>query len=68
MDSAIALSVPPIYKRRDKMKLPKKLSVILLAVYLILAGLVAFGLKIPWVNYIMGSIAIVAGVFFFIDK
>jgi hypothetical protein len=51
-----------------KMKLPKKLSIILLAVYLILAGLAAFGLNVSWLNYVMGALAIVAGVLFFIDK
>jgi len=50
------------------MKLPKKLSILLLGIYLILAGLAAFGLGFPFYNYIMGAIAIVGGVFFFIDK
>ena len=50
------------------MKLPKKLSIILLAVYLILVGLSHFGLDFPAMNYVMGAIAIVAGIFFFIDK
>jgi len=45
--------------------MPKNLKYYLLGVYLILAGLAAFGLTFPYFGFIMGVIAIVAGILFF---
>lgn len=50
------------------MKLPRGLDMILLAVYLILAGLEAFNIKIPYANVIMGVCALAAGVLLLINR
>jgi len=46
----------------------KRLRYILLAVFLILAGLGYFGVSFPFYDYITGGVAIVAGVLFLIQK
>jgi hypothetical protein len=48
------------------MKIDRNLGNILLAIYLILAGLAAFGVAIPFANVVMGVCAIVAGIIFLI--
>jgi hypothetical protein len=48
------------------MKIDRNLGNILLAIYLILAGLAAFGVAIPYANIVMGVCAIVAGLIFLI--
>jgi hypothetical protein len=45
-----------------KMKINRNLGNILLAVYLILAGLAAFGVVIPFANIITGICALGAGI------
>lgn len=50
------------------MKLPKNLTTILLAVYLILAGLAAFGVGFPFMGEITGGVAIVAGVLYLLNR
>ena len=44
------------------MKIDRRLGNILLAVYLILAGLAALGVAIPFANFIMGICALGAGI------
>ena len=44
------------------MKIDRNLGNILLAIYLILAGLAAFGVAIPYANIVMGICAIAAGI------
>ncbi|NOY99231.1 MAG: hypothetical protein GXP40_08530 [Chloroflexi bacterium] len=41
---------------------------VLMGIYLVLAGLAAFGLSFPFSNYITGAVAVVAGVLFFTHK
>ena len=48
------------------MKLNRNLGNILLAIYLILAGLAAFNINIPYANIIMGVCALAAGIIFLI--
>lgn len=48
------------------MKIDRRLGYILLSIYLILAGLAAFGVNIPFVNIIMGICALGAGIIFLI--
>ena len=48
------------------MKIDKRLGNILLAIYLILAGLVALGVTFPFANIIMGICALGAGIIFLI--
>jgi len=48
------------------MKVDRRLGNILLAIYLILAGLAAFGVNIPFANIIMGICALAAGIIFLI--
>ncbi len=50
------------------MKLPKHLGNILLAIYLILAGLAAFGLTIPFANLVMGICALGAGLLLLLNR
>ena len=50
------------------MKLPKNLANILLAVFLILYGLSAFGVSFPFLNIIIGACALIAGILFLIGK
>ena len=50
------------------MILPKSLTTILLAVYLILAGLFALGVSFPFMNVIMGLAALVAGVLYLLNR
>ncbi len=49
------------------MKLPKNLATILLAVYLILAGVAVF-FKFPFMEQITGICAILAGILFLVKK
>jgi len=49
------------------MKIDRRLGNILLAIYLILAGLAAFGVNIPFANIIMGICALIAGIIFLIS-
>jgi hypothetical protein len=44
------------------MKLPKNLGTILLAIYLILAGLAALGVSFPLMDLVMGICALGAGI------
>jgi len=46
----------------------KRFPFILLAVFLILAGLSAFGLSFSYLNYLTGAVALVAGVLFLFHK
>jgi hypothetical protein len=46
------------------MRIDRNLANILLAIYLILAGLVALGVSFPFVNLIMGVCALIAGILF----
>ena len=48
------------------MKINRNLGNILLAIYLILAGLAAFNINIPYANIIMGVCALAAGIIFLI--
>ena len=48
------------------MKIDRRLGNILLAIYLILAGLAAFSIAIPYANIIMGVCALAAGIIFLI--
>ena len=48
------------------MKIDRRLGNILLAIYLILAGLAAFGINIPFANVILGICALGAGIIFLI--
>lgn len=48
------------------MKVDRRLGNILLAIYLILAGLAAFGIGIPFANIVMGICALGAGIIFLI--
>lgn len=48
------------------MKINRNLGNILLAIYLILAGLAAFNVNIPYANIIMGICALAAGIIFLI--
>ncbi len=50
------------------MRLPKNLGIILLAVYLILAGLEAFKISIPYANLVMGVCAIAAGILLLLKR
>jgi uncharacterized membrane protein HdeD (DUF308 family) len=50
------------------MKLPQNLTTILLAVFLILAGLSALGVSFPLMNIIMGIAALVAGILYLINR
>lgn len=46
------------------MKINRRLGDVLLSVYLILAGLAAFGVDIPYANIVMGLCALGAGLIF----
>ncbi len=46
------------------MKINKRLGYILLSIYLIMAGLAAFGVNIPFANVIVGICALGAGIIF----
>ena len=46
----------------------KKTRRILLALYLILAGILAFGVGIPFLNYVVGALGIAAGVLFLLER
>ena len=48
------------------MKINRNLGNVLLAVYLILAGLVALGVSFPFVNILLGICALAAGIIFLI--
>jgi hypothetical protein len=50
------------------MKLPKNLGFILLAIYLILAGLEAFKINIPFANLVMGVCALAAGILLLLKR
>jgi hypothetical protein len=50
------------------MKLPKNLANLLLAVYLILVGLEAFNIAIPYANLVMGVCAIGAGILLLLGR
>jgi len=50
------------------MKMSKKLANILLAVFLILTGLAAFGITFPLMQGIIGICATMAGVLFLIGR
>jgi hypothetical protein len=46
----------------------KRFAILLLTIYLILAGLMALGVSFPYLNLIVGVIAIVAGVLFLLVR
>ena len=46
----------------------KRLANLLLAVYLILAGLILLGVKFPYLGLIAGAVAIVAGILFLLVR
>lgn len=48
------------------MKINRRLGDVLLSIYLILAGLAAFGVNIPFAGVIMGICALGAGIIFLI--
>lgn len=48
------------------MKINRRLGDILLSIYLILAGLAAFDINIPFAKIIMGICALAAGIIFLI--
>lgn len=48
------------------MKIDRRLGNILLSIYLILAGLAAFNVSIPFANVVMGICALGAGIIFLI--
>ncbi len=50
------------------MKLPKNLTNILLAVYLILVGLAALGLSFPFLNIITAICALAAGILMLLNR
>jgi hypothetical protein len=50
------------------MKWPGKWSVLLLAVWLILMGLVQLGVSFPYSALVMGVLALVAGILVFLDR
>ena len=50
------------------MRVDRSLGYILLAIYLILAGLAALGLSAPVLNIIMGICALLAGIIFLINR
>lgn len=50
------------------MRLDRNIGYILLAVYLILAGLAALGASFPLANIIMGICALIAGILFLIYR
>jgi hypothetical protein len=50
------------------MRIDRNLGNILLAIYLILAGLSALGISIPLASIIMGICALIAGVLFLVYR
>ena len=50
------------------MKVPKKLSDLLFAIFIILFGLTYFGLSFSILGYIIGGLAVVIGVLKFLGK
>lgn len=50
------------------MRFDRNLGNILLAVYLIVAGLVALGVSFPFANIIMGICALLAGILFLLNR
>lgn len=50
------------------MKIDRRLGYILLAIYLILAGLAALGISSPILTVIMGICALIAGIIFLITR
>jgi hypothetical protein len=54
--------------KENNMRIDRNLGYILLAVYLILAGLAALGVSFPLANIIMGLCALIAGVLFLIYR
>ncbi len=50
------------------MKLPKNLTTILLAVYLILAGLAALGVSFPLMGTVTGLVALATGVLYLVNR
>jgi len=62
------LSTNLFIKGEYAMKMPKTLSVWFISLYFLLAGLGYFGLNLPLGSYIMGVLAILAAIFYFIGK
>ena len=50
------------------MRIDRNIGYILLAVYLILAGLAALGVSLPILTIIMGICALIAGIIFLITR
>jgi hypothetical protein len=49
-------------------RLSRNLTTILLAIYLILAGLAALGVSFPLMNIIMGIAALIAGLLYLFNR
>ena len=49
-------------------KMPKKIGTWFVALFFLLAGLAAFGLAFPFMNYLEGIFGILAAIFTFLDK
>jgi len=50
------------------MRIDRNIGYILLAIYLILAGLAALGISLPILTIIMGICALIAGIIFLITR
>jgi hypothetical protein len=48
--------------------MPKTLSVWFISLYFLLVGLGCFGLNLPFGSYIIGVLAILAAIFYFLGK
>jgi len=66
--NAIRLSVEEAIDKIDSMKFTKNIGMILLAVYLILHGLLGFGLPLVPAVFLIDLIALAAGIFILLGK
>jgi len=48
--------------------MPKKIGTWFVALFFLLAGLAAFGVAFPFMNYLEGIFGILAAIFVFLDK
>jgi hypothetical protein len=59
---------PTLFLKETNMRIDRSLGNILLAIYLILAGLAALGVSLSFLSIIMGICALLAGIIFLVNR
>ena len=67
-DRDLALKAAPALEKIDRMKITKNIGMILLAVYLIVDGLLGFGLNLGPAIFLLYLVALAAGIFILIGR